>query len=125
MFSDVIVIVTGSRDWHKPWLVYGILDSYMPRIVVEGNCPTGADLHARQWLFKHGLPTRSYTAEWKVYGRKAAGPIRNRRMLNDYCRNPNVVVVAFPLPHGRGTQDCIYQARELGMYVENYGDVII
>ncbi len=121
MFNDIVIIVTGSRHWNKPWRVHTILDSYMPRIVVEGNCPTGADLHARQWLRQHGLPTRSYTADWSL-GNKG-GPMRNARMLNDYCRHENALVIAFPVDGGRGTQDCVYQALELGMRVENYGDV--
>lgn len=122
VFSDVIIIVTGARDWSKPWRVHGILDSYMPRIVIEGNCPSGADLHARQWLFKRGLPTRSYTADWHSFG-TGAGPIRNRRMLNDWYRNPNVILIGFPVPWGKGTQDCMSYGQSLGMKVENYGEL--
>ena len=120
--EELVIIVTGCRDWDKPWRVHWILDSYMSRHVVEGNCPTGGDLHARQWLANHGLPARSYTAEWKRYGRKA-GHIRNGRMLWDYRNHPEVVVVGFPMAQGSGTQDCMRQALELGMTVENYGDV--
>jgi hypothetical protein len=121
VFNDVIIIVTGSRKWHRPDRVHLILDSYMPRLVVEGNCPTGADQHARQWLARHGLPTRSYTADWRRYGDRA-GFIRNGIMLHEWCRFPNVRVCAFPLPDGSGTQDCMAQARALGMIVEDYGE---
>lgn len=121
MFSDVIIIVTGSREWRRPDRVHLILESYMPRLVIEGNCPTGADLHARMWLGKMGLPTRSYTADWKRYGTRA-GHIRNGIMLHDWRKFPNVRVCAFPLTQGDGTQDCMAQALALGMIVENYGE---
>jgi hypothetical protein len=119
--NDLVIIVTGSRKWTRQDRVWLILDSYMPRMVVEGNCPRGADLHARQWLAKMGLPTRSYSADWDRWG-KRAGMIRNGRMLRDWCHFPNVRVCAFPLPDGRGTQDCMEQARALGMIVEDYGE---
>lgn len=122
MYNDLIIVVTGSRKWDKPWRVHTILDSYMPYMVVEGNCRTGADLHARQWLTMRGLQKRSYTADWDRLGKKA-GPIRNRRMLLDYYLYPNVLLIGFPMAGGSGTQDCMRQALELGMRVENYGDV--
>lgn len=121
-FNDIVIIVTGSRKWTRQDRVWLILDSYMPRTVVEGNCPTGADLHARQWCSRVGLHPKSYTAEWNRYGNKA-GPIRNGRMLRDWMHFPDVRVIAFPTPDGSGTQDCVKQARALGIAVENYGDV--
>ena len=122
MGDDLVIIVTGSRHYKKEWKVHAILDSYMPRIVVEGNCPTGADLYARRWCRLHGIHPRSYTADWKRYG-LGAGPIRNGEMLRAWARWPNVRVIAFPVEGGRGTQDAIRQALALGMTVENYGDV--
>lgn len=124
MNSDLVIIVTGGRYYDKPWKVFTILDSYAPRIVVEGNCPRGADLYARQWCRLHGICPKSYTADWSYYGKKA-GFIRNGRMLRDWVHWPNVIVAAFPVEGGSGTQDCIYQARELGMTIENYGDTYV
>lgn len=125
MTEDLVIIVTGGRTFSKPWRVHLILDSYMPTRVVEGGCPRGADLFARQWCVRHGLRTRSYPVtddDWKRYG-KYAGIRRNGIMLRDWAKHPNVRVIAFPVEGGRGTQDCIYQARDLGLIVENYGDV--
>lgn len=119
--NDIVIIVTGSRKWHRPDRVHLILDSYMPRTVVEGNCTTGAALHARQWLAQHGIPTRSYTMD-RRHG-KDAERVRNAIMLREWCRHPNVRVIGFPLPGGTWTQDCMQQALALGMLVENYGEV--
>jgi SLOG family YspA-like protein len=127
--DELIVIVTGGRDFTKPWRVDGILDSYHAQgkiVVVDGGCPTGADLFARQWVIKHGYRTRTHPANWRLYG-DAAGPIRNGEMLRSWAHFPRVVVAAFPTRTGKGsgTQDCVNQARALGLTVENYGDVEI
>lgn len=121
-FNDIVIIVTASRNWTRKDRVWLILDSYMPRTVVEGNCRTGGDLHARQWCEARGIRPRSYTADWHRLG-KPAGPIRNGRMLRDWMHFPDVRVVAFPMEGGSGTQDCCRQARCLGIPVELYGDV--
>lgn len=122
MSEELIVIITGARDYKNRWKLHTILDSLAPFRVVEGNCPTGADAFARQWLLLQGIPTRSYTADWNRYG-LGAGNIRNGVMLRAYCRRPNVLVAAFPTVNSTGTIDCVNQARALGMLVENYGDI--
>ena len=50
-------------------------------------------------------------ANWDLHG-KAAGPIRNRTMLNAH---PNAIVVAFP--GGRGTDNCISEAQARNMTI--------
>jgi hypothetical protein len=121
-FNDIVIIVAASRRWTRKDRVWLILDSYMPRTVVEGNCRTGGDLHTRQWCEMRGLHSKSYTADWRRFG-DGAGPIRNGRMLRDWMHFPDVRLIAFPMAGGSGTQDCMRQALELGMIVENYGDV--
>lgn len=118
-----VVIVTGSRKLQEWWRVEWVLDQYKPRIVVEGNCRSGADAAARQWCTKRGLQKRSYTADWKRYGR-AAGPIRNTQMLREW---PTAVVLAFPVEYAEndGTTDCIQQAWSMGMVVEIFSNVWI
>lgn len=116
-----VVIVTGSRRLKEHWRVWWVLDQYQPRVVVEGNCPTGADAAARRWLHRQGRPTRSYTAKWNYYGKKA-GMIRNGEMLRDW---PSACVLAFPSEgaENKGTADCMRQAWALGMVVENFSNV--
>lgn len=84
------VIVTGSRTWREPALVYQALDTlyagmgseeYLGLTVIHGDCPEGADRHARDWC--HGrerVIEQRFPADWKTYG-KRAGPIRNGQMI--------------------------------------------
>lgn len=113
--SERVVIVTGARDWQDADAVWRVLDECQPTCVVQGGCPSGADAHARAWADRHGVYTETWHAAWRVHG-AAAGPIRNRRMLQAHLRAP---VLAFPLG-GPGTRDCIQQARGLGMLVRVY-----
>lgn len=50
-------------------------------------------------------------ADWSKYG-KAAGPMRNQKMLDEY--KPDLVVA---LPGGRGTADMVSRARVAGVEV--------
>jgi hypothetical protein len=50
-------------------------------------------------------------ADWNTHGR-AAGPIRNQRMLDEV--KPELVVA---FPGGRGTADMVRRAREAGVNV--------
>lgn len=80
------VLVTGSRDWSDYETIRAALAAYdIPdAILVVGDCPTGADIIARQlWYFRQEV----FAADWKQYGR-AAGPIRNQAMVDsgaDVC----------------------------------------
>jgi hypothetical protein len=101
-----LVIVTGGRDFQDERLVFLVLEYLNPEKVIQGGA-AGADALARAWAAKlGGVPCETFEADWATHG-KAAGPIRNREMLFRY---PYAVVVAFP--GGRGTEDCVKQARE-------------
>ncbi|MEV5942706.1 SLOG family protein [Streptomyces sp. NPDC051994] len=85
------VLVTGSRDWRDEQLVRRELarawrQSDRAIVVVHGACPTGADRHAARWVADcianrlTGVTEEPHPADWDKHG-KAAGPIRNRRMV--------------------------------------------
>jgi hypothetical protein len=120
--EKLVIIVTGSRVWDKPYRVHLLLDSYDPFIVVEGGCPSGADADARVWCRLRGMIPRTYPADWDRHG-KPAGNIRNIEMIDAWKKHPNVRVIGFPQPNGTGTQHCMAYARSVGMTVEDYGDV--
>ena len=74
--------------------------------IIEGG-QTGADTLAGEWADDRGVlrTTVAVTKEhWRAYG-NAAGPLRNGRMLS---MNPHGVLA---FPGGRGTADCVGQAR--------------
>lgn len=111
------VVVTGGRNFADYDLVRLTLDDVVERYdvncLVQGGA-SGADALAKKYRrldAKRPLAMCEAKPNWKLHG-KAAGPIRNRWMLENW---KPLVVVAFP--GGRGTADCVRQARELGLTV--------
>lgn len=115
------VLVTGSRDW-TDWALVGIAlaDACKraepdPVIIVHGDCPTGGDAIAERWARQHGVATEPHAADWREFGR-AAGPIRNRLMVNlgaDEC-------VAFIRNQSRGATHCAEVAEQAGIPVRRW-----
>ena len=71
----------------------------------------GADSMAGEWAKERKIECIAYEAKWALEGR-AAGPIRNKRMLDEGLPD---LVVAFP--GGRGTANMIQQAVGCGFEV--------
>lgn len=78
--------------------------------IIHGAGP-GADTCAAIWAKRHGVPVQAYPANWKKH-RRAAGPIRNSRMLAD--GRPDIVIA---MPGGAGTADMVAKARAAGVTV--------
>lgn len=111
------VLVTGSRDWPKPAVVWAALDEQLLQhgkqmLLVVGDCPTGADRYAYDWAWERGVVADVYLADWAAYGR-GAGPRRNAAMV---ATRPSVVL-AFPLGESRGTRGCMRLAEKAGIPV--------
>ena len=79
--------------------------------LIEGGAP-GADRAAREWAQEHQVKAVTVPALWDLHG-KAAGPIRNQRMVDDF--KPDLVVA---FPGGTGTADMVQRARKAGLAVE-------
>ncbi|BBU58525.1 hypothetical protein KU6B_47900 [Mameliella alba] len=80
-------------------------------VVIHGAC-RGVDeqaMIAAQTL--PGVKHLPFEADWHTHGR-AAGPIRNRRMIEE--GKPDLVVA---FPGGRGTANMVNQARAAGIEV--------
>jgi hypothetical protein len=117
------VLICGGRDmdridawnWLERNLYAEIADAtgvYSPTIdrVIHGGA-RGADDGADDWARSEHVPVVACPADWKKHG-KAAGPIRNRMMLE--VHRPDVVVA---LPGGRGTANMIMLAEGAGVPV--------
>lgn len=91
-----------------------VLDAAVERLgldhIIEGGA-LGADRCAMIWAEVQGIPVTTFSAEWKKYG-KAAGPIRNKRMLDE--GRPDYVIA---FPGGDGTADMVTQAKAAGITV--------
>lgn len=104
------VLVCGGRDYDDIAKVSDTLDGLQPDMVIHGAA-RGADQLAQVWVDKHGVDFMQYPAKWETHG-KAAGPIRNAKML---LHGKPDLVVAFP--GGKGTADMIAQATRAGIPV--------
>lgn len=117
------IVVTGSRDWTDGQAIINALKEMKNRfpgeelVLITGGA-RGADKLAYEIGKRHGFTTVILDANWSNQGR-TAGPIRNRRMLDWFA--PIDVVLAFPLPQGSGTRDCMAEAlkRNIEVIVHN------
>lgn len=109
------VVVTGSRGWTDWREIHRVL-SQLPigSTLIHGGCQ-GADLLANYAAHLLGFEVICVKANWAKHG-KAAGPIRNREMLD---MKPDRVI-AFRLNMSRGTTDCIRAAEDRGIPVDVY-----
>ena len=104
------IIVTGGRDFSDHIMLADVLDFLNPDMIIQGGAP-GADDLARNYGVENNIAVVTVQADWNTHG-KAAGPIRNRAMLD---RFKEAVVVAFP--GGKGTADCVRAAISKNMIV--------
>lgn len=114
------ILITGSRmltdrdfDLVRDAIAKAVSD-LGDAVVVHGNAQ-GADRLADRAARSLGLKTEPHSARWRTEG-KAAGPLRNQRMVNlgaDVC-------LAFPVGESRGTRDCMRRAEEAGIPVRVY-----
>ena len=110
-------IVTGSRRWKSVGVIELALLEHGVTFVVEGGCPTGADLIARELAERMGLEHKRVDADWGRFGR-SAGPRRNQQMLDEH---PDAaLVLSFWLPGSRGTADMMDRARAQWRHLEEY-----
>jgi hypothetical protein len=114
----VVVLVCGSRDYTDYSKVYECLKSLEVSQVIAGGC-RGADTLAVRAAKDCGYPFREFPADWQKFG-KAAGPIRNQRMLDE--GKPDLVIAFHENPeNSKGTKDMIRRARSQGIPVRLIG----
>ncbi len=110
------VLVCGGRDYCESSTVWGELDTIRRSLphdtmtVIQGGA-RGADQIAREWCFARYVQFENFAADWAAHG-KAAGPIRNQRMIDE--GRPDLVLA---FPGGRGTADMIRRAKAAGVRV--------
>ena len=110
--DQLCVLATGGRHYKdNDFLMFELLDDVLNeahrrslQLVIVNGGATGADAVARRWarqVIEAGYAVTLVTveAEWARLGR-AAGPIRNQRMLDE-----NEVDLCLAAPGGIGTND--------------------
>lgn len=114
------VLVCGGRDFCDSVFLNNFLYDFDARegpitVVIHGSA-RGADSLAMYWAQMMDSASRSvkhapFAADWRTYG-KAAGSIRNQRMLDE---GKPEVVIAFD--GGTGTADMVRRATLAGIRV--------
>ena len=106
------ILVCGGRDYTtqaNKYKVISVLDECEPSLIISGGA-TGADRHAEGWARYNEIAFLVVPAQWEKHG-KAAGPIRNKRMLSI---KPDLVIAFLG---GKGTANMISLAKKQGIEV--------
>ena len=126
--GTLMVLVTGGRCFVEEFPIHDALDRIealcdaAPRrlelAVLQGGA-AGADRIAREWAWHNNIRIITERADWTRLG-KAAGPLRNQRMIDKY--QPDICL-AFPSdPIGPGTADTMQRCRAAAIPVFAYVD---
>ena len=108
------VLVCGGRDydnWSEIEYQLGTIHAETPIKQIIAGGAKGADTLAVLWAKGEHIPVREFFADWKKHGR-AAGPIRNRQMLD--MGQPDLVVA---FKGGKGTANMVSLAHSSGVRV--------
>lgn len=111
------VLVCGWRDWL--WASSGSIRSRLMKLdkgttIINGDCE-GVDRIADEMAKQIGLDREKYPANWVKY-KKAAGPIRNIKMLKTSI---DLVIAFHPnIANSTGTAHTVREAKKLGIPVE-------
>ena len=109
------VLICGDREWGNAETIMARM-KLLPKdsVIIEGEA-RGADKIAGECAGTLGLDVRKFPADWDKHG-KAAGPIRNRQMLD---QQPDLVIAFHEnLDKSKGTADTVREAKKRGIPVE-------
>jgi len=113
------ILICGSRDWEDRYAILRrireLLEEHGNDITIISGAARGADRIAASWCKTLGVNLIEVHADWKRYG-KAAGPIRNKLMLD---MNPDLVIAFHEdLDNSKGTKNTVDEADKRGIKVE-------
>lgn len=113
------VLICGSRNWSDPGPINALLagldilaEGQNESLVVIHGDANGADTLAGNLAKRWGAKVIPEPADWDKHG-KAAGPIRNQKMLDDH--SPDVVYAFRCEGKSNGTDDMCNRARKAGI----------
>ncbi len=110
------IIVTGSRDLDCHPLALAIVTRLEARygdglVICHGDC-RGVDKAFDAACRELGVAVEPHPADWDAHG-KAAGPLRNARMV---AAGADLAIAVHPdLTNSKGTLDCVRRALAAGI----------
>ncbi len=110
------VLICGGVSFSDEELFNKTLDEMIDKdnIVLVSGHAKGADTFAELYAEKHGIEIKVFPPEWSKYGR-AAGPIRNKQMLDYISEAEEKFVIAFWNGQSKGTKNTIETAKKMGI----------
>lgn len=121
----MIVLACGDRDWIDIDTIRRGLSQFDRRSTLLEGGALGADIIAAGvWLDMGGYCVINEPADWRRF-KRAAGPMRNARMLT--YRPDRVIAFHDDLATSTGTADMVRRARRQGIPVEQwttYGTIV-
>lgn len=117
------ILVCGGRHFEEYAFFEVCLDSFLDKYgfedrhieIVSGGCE-GTDKLAERFAKEHNCAMKIFPANWKLYG-KAAGPIRNKQMIEYIKQAKQKFVVAFTSANSKGTLGTISLAKKFDIPV--------
>ena len=106
------VLVCGSRLWKDPWPILRELTKFHDGTVVIHGDARGADHLAGVVAEGLGFEVIAVPANWNKH-HKAAGPIRNKKMLS--MRPMTVLAFHEDISQSKGTKHMVFIARNAGI----------
>ena len=112
------VLFTGDRSWTDRNSIRKRLEILPPDTEIIVGDAKGLDTIVIELAWEMGLKVNGpHKANWNEHG-KAAGPIRNRAMLD---LEPDLVIAYHPdIEKSKGTKDCVNEAKKRNICVEIY-----
>lgn len=109
------ILICGSRDYKNIEAIKNVINRLSAEDIVIHGCAKGADSIAGYLAKNKGLKVLEFPAQWDKYG-KAAGPIRNKQML-DEGKPDEVYAFYADKSKSRGTKNMVKQSRKAGIPV--------
>lgn len=109
------IAVTGGRNFMNFLIIrkaFQEINLNENDTIVHGGC-SGCDQLCAEVAKEFKAKTEEYPADWNKYG-KAAGPIRNEKMLKS---NIDMLLV---FQGGKGTKNCVKKAEELQIKIKRF-----
>lgn len=122
-------MITAYRHWTDEHLVWSWMDKLRGMAYAGmragdqdiiwgvGDCPTGGDRFAWDYLKTYNLTYERFEADWDRHGRELGGPMRNNEMI---AAIRPTHTLAFMHPASKGTVGCANRAQLLSRVYRIY-----